>query len=441
MQAQYEILEIAGSGNFGTLCVARHTLNGERLAIKVLHKTHSQDTKVLQRARDEARMLHRLNHPNIVRVDRLFEHENRPVIVMEYIHGCSIEQLVRTNRRPIPTRIALIVAMRAAAALHAAYSEPLGPNRQPMRIVHRDIKPSNILVSLEGVIKLVDFGVARAEFVGREVQTVAIPRGSMGYSSPEQRMEVPSNSPAMDVFSLGMTLVYMITGKVMVLPMKPSSFVTALHRQAEYISPADIDGSLCAKLKDLICSMCAFEAGDRPTMSEVIETIEALLVDQDVVEHLARFGVEWVQVAVSGQFSTHPQEHPHYNDVCFLETLCEDVPDVISLTPARLGPELLEAFLDLEGWEYRVDELEEFIDTMEEWPRKPFVEILKQAARPWWQLWERKVPPAQVVAALKILNRVPSARSQRLAGRLQRHRDLDVVAAAQSHLAQGEKSR
>jgi len=440
MQAQYEILEIAGSGNFGTLCVARQTVNGERFAIKVLHKSHSQDTKVLQRARDEARMLHRLNHPNIVRVDRLFEHENRPVIVMEFIHGSSVEQLVRANGKPLPTTVALIVLMRAASALHAAFSEPLGPNRQPMRIVHRDIKPSNILISLKGEIKLVDFGVARAEFVGREVQTVAIPRGSMGYASPEQRMGVSSNSPAIDVFSLGMTLVYMLTGKVMVLPLKVSSFGDALQRQAAYISPLDIDQERRAMLVELICKMCDFSPEERPEMSDVIGKLEAVLGDEDVEQCLEEFGAEWVKVAVGRQFSTHPEDHPQYGDVCFLETLCEDVPDVISLTPARLGPELVEAFLALDGWEHRLGELEEFIDKMEEWPREPFVELLKQGTRPWWRVWQRKTPAAQVVAALKILNRDPCSLSQRLAGRLQTHASLDVASAACDHLAQDEKS-
>jgi serine/threonine protein kinase len=442
MQAQYEILKIAGAGNFGTLCVARHTVNGERLAVKVLHKAHRGDTKVLQRARDEARMLHRLDHPNIVRVHRLFEHEERPIIVMEYVEGSSVEQLVRLSTKAIPTSIALAVAMQSASALHAAYSEPLGPNRVPMRIVHRDIKPSNILMSLTGEVKLVDFGVARAEFVGREVQTVAIPRGSMGYNSPEQRMGLSSNSPAIDVFSLGMTLVYMLTGKVMVLPLKVSSFGEALQRQAAYIAPDDISPDQRLKLLELICLMCAFEPEKRPTMAQVIESVAALLGAEGLEgldRSMAAFGDDWVQAVARQQFDTHPEDHPQYHDVCFLETLCEDVPDVISLTPARLGPDLVEAFIALEGWEHRVEELEEFIENMAEWPKEPFVQILARAGRPWWQIWQPKIPPAKIVAALKILNRSPSKESQKLAGRLRGHGDFSVADAARSHLAFGWK--
>lgn len=438
MQAQYEILKIAGAGNFGTLCVARHTVNGERLAVKVLHKAHRGDTKVLQRARDEARMLHRLDHPNIVRVHRLFEHEERPVIVMEYVEGSSVEQLVRLSPKPIPTLIALAVTMQAASALHAAYSEPLGPNRMPMRIVHRDIKPSNILMSLKGEVKLVDFGVARAEFVGREVKTVAIPRGSMGYNSPEQRKGISSISPAMDVFSLGMTLVYMLTGKVMVLPMRVSPFDEALKRQAEFIAPEDITKEQRLSLLELICAMCAFEPEYRPNMAEVIDRVRAMLGEgaiERIDQSMGTFGDEWVQSVANRQFDTHPQDHPQYDDVSFLETLYEDVPDVISLTPARLGPELVLAFIALEGWEERVVELEDFIENMVEWPKEPFVDMLVRAGRPWWQVWQPKVPPAQIVAALTILNHAPSEQSQKLAKRLRAHGDLIVADAASSHLA------
>ena len=177
-------------------------------------------------------------------------------------------------------------------------------------------------------------------------------------------------------------------------------------------------------------------------MSQVIATIESILGEQaiqDLKPAMAAFGKEWVTAVTRQQFDTHPEDHPQYPDVCFLETLHEDVPDVISLSPSRLGPDLVEAFMALEGWEYRLDELEECIENMSEWPKEPFVQILAEAGRPWWQVWQPKVPSAKILAALRILNRSPSEKSRQLAGRLRAHGDDAVADAARSHLAFGAK--
>jgi serine/threonine protein kinase len=386
-------------------------------------------------------MLHRLNHPNIVRVDRLFEHDERPIIVMEYVKGTSFEDLVRETGKAIPTHVSMIAVMQAADALEAAYNEPLGPNNQPMRIVHRDLKPSNLLISVEGSIKLVDFGVARAEFVGREVHTVAVPRGSMGYSSPEQRMGIPTNSPALDVFSLGMTLVYLLTGKIMVLPMNPDRYVEALERQVAYVKPDDVDEETQQALQKVICEMCSFDEVSRPAMKDIVLQCTKILAGVDIEQCLGEYGSGCVQPFVARHVVSHPYEHPSYSEVSFLEGLHSDVPDVISLSPARIGPELVEAFLAVEGWEERFEELESFVQNMDNWPREPFLSLLKRAQRPWWRMFGTSVPAAQVIAALRILSYAPSEESALFAMKLKKHSNPLIVTAAREHLARGDEYR
>ena len=186
MQPQYEILNILGGGSYGTLCVARNRVNGESLAIKVLNRSHVEDTSTLQRTRDEARMLHRLNHPNIVRVHRLFEHDDRPVLAMEYIQGCSFEDLVRRHQSGIPTEV-VDRDYESSPCSDSSVQRASWP--QPAAHADRSSRSQTVeytCPSTQGEIVGI-FGVARAEFVGREVHNLrqfhaarwAIPRQSM----------------------------------------------------------------------------------------------------------------------------------------------------------------------------------------------------------------------------------------------------------------------
>ena len=217
--APFEILEIPASGAYGTIAVVRQNEGeGRIVAVKALRTGHLSRPRLMARARDEARMMYHLRHPNIIRVDELLDVGGRPVLVMEWVEGASLSQVLgQVGQFPIP--IAMEIARQTALALDAAYNTR-NPDSTRMRIVHRDIKPANLILSLGGDLKVVDFGIAHGEFFDREATTVNTVMGTQGYMAPE-RLDGMNDHPAIDVYALGISLYELVTGEVLVLPRTP----------------------------------------------------------------------------------------------------------------------------------------------------------------------------------------------------------------------------
>ncbi|MCA9571040.1 MAG: serine/threonine protein kinase, partial [Myxococcales bacterium] len=182
----FQIVQVTAAGTFGTVCVAFDWTSKRFYALKVLKERFKTHEKVLARSRDEAAMLAAMDHPNILQVHELFHVDERPVIVMEWIQGCSLQDLVDCSTTGLPAATALEIVRQGCLALDAAYNAPEPHTGQPMRIIHRDLKPSNMLLSLRGVVKVVDFGIAKAAFGGRESKTVSMVLGSRDYMAPER---------------------------------------------------------------------------------------------------------------------------------------------------------------------------------------------------------------------------------------------------------------
>ncbi|MFN7146738.1 MAG: protein kinase domain-containing protein, partial [Myxococcota bacterium] len=206
---RYQVRGLLGEGAFGAVYRAHAVGTGlsREVAIKVLHRDRSADPATVRRLRDEARMLALIRHRAIVRVDDLVELDGSWSIVMEYVEGCDVAALVR--RGALPPSVALAVAEEIANALHAAWTQ-VGPDGRALRLVHRDIKPSNVRLTPLGEVKLLDFGVARAEFAGREAGTTRSAFGTLVYMAPE-RFEGRDTHEA-DVYALGVSLFEMLTG-------------------------------------------------------------------------------------------------------------------------------------------------------------------------------------------------------------------------------------
>lgn len=209
---RYEILNVLGVGGFGTVYRARFVGEGgfsKEVALKVLKPDMEGVADVAQRLRDEARVLGLLRHRAIVQVDRLTQLDGRWTVVMEYIEGQDLSKLIRLG--PLPPGPALEITAEVAGALHAANTRP-GPNGQPLRLVHRDLKPSNIRLTTYGEVKVLDFGIARAEFEAREALTRSLSFGTPDYMSPE-RLDHQGDTPAGDVYALGLVLLEMVVGR------------------------------------------------------------------------------------------------------------------------------------------------------------------------------------------------------------------------------------
>lgn len=206
----YRIAEVLGKGGFGTVYRAdRLGVDGfvRPIALKILNPGHEDRSEVAVRLRDEARMLGLLRHRAIVQVDGLVRLRGRWAIVMEYVDGVDLREVI--NEGPVPVGVALEIAQEVAAALYIAHDHA-GPDGQPMRLLHRDIKPANVRITSAGEVKVLDFGVARAEFDTREAVTQRLFFGSIPYLSPERLEFVDTH--AGDVYALGVLMFEMLSG-------------------------------------------------------------------------------------------------------------------------------------------------------------------------------------------------------------------------------------
>ncbi len=264
---RYKIHHVLGQGGFGTVYAAELLGEGgfsRKVALKVLNPDMQEIEDVANRLRDEARLLGILRHRAIVQVDGLVKLNGRWTVVMEFIEGADLQRVVRSTG-PIPLGCALEIVSEVSSALDIAYATP-GPNGVPLKIIHRDIKPPNILLTAAAETKVLDFGIARADFAEREAQTKSVLFGSIGYMAPE-RMEF-QELPAGDVFALGVVLFEMIDGnalgKTSINPAKHTGHVdAAVARLLKKIGPYP------PEFPELLRSMLAYDPDDRPTAREV----------------------------------------------------------------------------------------------------------------------------------------------------------------------------
>jgi serine/threonine protein kinase len=264
---RYKILAVLGQGGFGTVYAAE--LMGEggftrKVALKVLNPDMAGVEDVANRLRDEARLLGMLRHRSIVQVDGLVMLNDRWTVVMEFIEGADLQKVVR-NAGPLPFGPALEIISEAASALDVAYHTPT-PKGVPMHLIHRDIKPPNILLTSAGETKVLDFGIARADFGGREAQTKSVLYGSLGYMAPE-RMEF-EELPAGDVYALGTVLYELLDGQPLgkgsINPQKHQTLVAESVERLMKKRP-----ELPKEFDDLIRSMLSYYPEERPNAREV----------------------------------------------------------------------------------------------------------------------------------------------------------------------------
>ena len=203
----FQVHACLGKGGFGEVYKATMVqASGVRreVVLKVLRPGLDPAGQAVERLRDEGRLLATLQHPVIMRAFDVTELQGRVALVAEYIDGQDLGETFGGDA-PIPPR-GLVQAIGAVSgALQAAWNAP-GEGGQPMRLVHRDIKPSNIRIGRHGEVKLLDFGIAKADAMGREAQTATnMMIGSIGYMAPERFMSSDVH-PASDVFALGVCM-------------------------------------------------------------------------------------------------------------------------------------------------------------------------------------------------------------------------------------------
>jgi tRNA A-37 threonylcarbamoyl transferase component Bud32 len=225
---KYEILALLALGGTAEIYLARiaGAAGFEKyVVVKCLHDHLADDQTFVKMFLDEARLAAALDHSNIVQTMELGEYENRYFMVLEFLAGLSLAMVVRRAGERlqggrIPVQLVLNIVAQSCAGLHYAHERTQGG--KPLNIVHRDISPQNLVISFEGVVKVVDFGIAKAEHRETKTQSGTI-KGKFAYMSPEQCVAMNVDRRT-DVFALGVIAHELLTGRR--LFKKPSPYET-----------------------------------------------------------------------------------------------------------------------------------------------------------------------------------------------------------------------
>ncbi len=277
---EYRLLEKLGQGGMGTVYKALHTKLDRVVALKVLAQGRVHDARRLARFEREMKAVGRLNHPNIVQAHDAREIEGTTVLVMEYVDGLDLSELVRLCGR-LSIADACELARQAAEGLEYAHQQGL---------VHRDIKPSNLMLTTEGRVKILDFGLALLHYgcpCGEEVTRSGHTMGTADYIAPEQVTDSHQVDVRADVYSLGCTLYKLLCAQA---PFGSSKYqgtfekLTA-HVHDEVPSIKQLRGEISGRLVAVLDRMLAKNPDERfATPGEAATALERFARDSDLAD-------------------------------------------------------------------------------------------------------------------------------------------------------------
>jgi serine/threonine protein kinase len=325
---QYRILDQIGRGGMGTVFLAEHELMGRQVAIKVLSRKKTEGDPEKAKETEEAflreiKVLSRLDHSNLVRALDAGYDGMVFFLVTELVPGLDLNRQVKRHG-VLDEVTAASVFSQAAAALGYAHTEG---------VIHRDVKPGNIVVTDEGVVKLLDLGLANSMVAGERVELNRIV-GTMDYIAPEQIQNPDHVGPSADIYSLGCTLYFAVTGRPP-FPKGEKKDKASRHLHEKPPKPEDVAPHLSRAFCDVISGMMLKEPADRyQTMDEVITELQHWQPEElsPMVRDVAVAGVDRPPVPTSDSPSA---SGVHGNDTGNGEWLLDDA---ASLGQAGSGP-------------------------------------------------------------------------------------------------------
>jgi len=262
---RYQLEERIGGGGMAIVYKAKDLLLHRQVAVKVLRPQFGVDDDFVNRFRREAQAVASLSHPNVVSVYDVGEDEDIHYIVMEYIDGSTLKDVINTQGA-LPVAEAVRIAVQVCDALDHAHQN---------KIIHRDIKPHNILIGSNGRVKVTDFGIARAVTAATITHTNSV-LGSVHYFSPEQARGGYAAEKS-DIYSLGIVLYEMVTGK---LPFSGDSPITVAlkHLQEPLPEPRQIRPEIPQSVENIILRALAKDPFQRyASAREMLQDLETCL--------------------------------------------------------------------------------------------------------------------------------------------------------------------
>ncbi|HEY4692737.1 MAG TPA: protein kinase [Bellilinea sp.] len=248
---RYQLIQNIGNGGMAVVYHARDLMLERPVAIKVLRQDYSRDEAFRERFRTEAKAAANLTHPNIVTVHDFGFDSDRLYLVMEYVPGTDLKTILKERVR-LPVEEAVNIIIQAAAGIGYAHRAGL---------IHCDVKPHNILVAPDQRVKVTDFGIARAMASIQPDEKHEVVWGSPLYFSPEQASG-GAPSPASDVYSLGVVLYELITGRLPFHSSDPAE-LARLHREAVPVPPRRLNPDIPVALEQIIMKVMAKEPSAR----------------------------------------------------------------------------------------------------------------------------------------------------------------------------------
>ncbi len=279
----YRLDSKIGEGGMGVVYQAMDEKLNREVAIKVLHPHLLQNENLKERFRREARMHAKLMHQNVVTLLSIYEDGEHMALVMEMVHGRNLKEYIRSNPN---LSLADLVKISDAILTGLEAAHHLG-------MVHRDLKPANVLISDDGAIKLMDFGLAKPERGGDDLTQSGATVGSFRYMAPEQILNQPVDART-DLYAFGILLYQICTGK---LPFDASAagggefeIMEKQVREAP-VPPHELVPSLPRPLSDLILLLLSKNATDRPANCDAVRKTLLGMVQQDAPEQRLRQAV------------------------------------------------------------------------------------------------------------------------------------------------------
>jgi len=276
----YVLMEKIGAGGMGQVFKARHRRMDRLVAVKLLPEAMTRETAAVARFAQEVKAAARLRHTNIVAADDADQADGVHFLVMELVDGIDLSALVKKDG-PLSVEKAINCILQAAQGLEYAHAEG---------VVHRDIKPANLLLDRKGTVKILDMGLARIESVGNAIGDAAAPgeltntgtiMGTVDYMAPEQAVDTRSAGARADIYSLGCSLFFLLTGKVIYDGDTVMKKLLA-HRNQPIPSIRAVRFDVPERLEMIFRKMVAKKTRDRyQSMTEVIAELRRCTASQD----------------------------------------------------------------------------------------------------------------------------------------------------------------